>query len=151
MWRKKTQLRLPVNLKTQKVISKSEKKLSRLEAQFLRNPKSECERISVFSISEAWVSSPPPLVGFFSAACCGSLLAFVVTAPCGFLLRRPLWVSARLRCRRPLWVSSPPLWVSALSFVVFAVMISAEMREKTEMRSQRDRGKKKVNSSRIKQ
>ena len=47
MWRKKTQLRLPVNLKTQKVISKSEKKLSRSEAQFLRNANSECERISV--------------------------------------------------------------------------------------------------------
>uniref|UniRef100_A0A2N9EUA1 phosphoenolpyruvate carboxykinase (ATP) n=1 Tax=Fagus sylvatica TaxID=28930 RepID=A0A2N9EUA1_FAGSY len=108
-------------------------------------------------------SSSPPLVGFFFAALCGSLLAFavaalcgfllrrcgsllafVVAAPCGFLLRRPLWVFARLRCRRPLWVSSPPLWVSALSFVVFAVMISAEMREKTEMRSQRDWGKKKV-------
>jgi hypothetical protein len=151
MWRKKTQLRLPVNLKTQKVISKSEKKLSRSEAQFLRNPNSECERISVFSISEAWVSSPPPLVGFFSATRCGSLLDFIVAAPCGFLLRRPLWVSTRLRCRRPLWVSSPPLWVSTLSFVVFAVMISAEMKEKTEMRSQRDRGKKKVNGSRIKQ
>ena len=53
--------------------------------------------------------------------------------------------------RRPLWVSSPPSWVSALSLVVFAVMISAEMREKTEMRSQRDRGKKIVNGSRIKQ
>ena len=114
MWRKKTQLRLPVNLKTQKVISKSEKKLSRSEAQFLRNPNSECERISVFSISEAWVSSPPPLVGFFSAARCGSLLAFIFAAPFGFLLRRPLWVSARLRCRRPLRVSSSPLWVSAV-------------------------------------
>ena len=151
MWRKKSQLRLPVNLKTQKVISKSEKKLSRSEAQFLRNLNSECERISVFSISEAWVSSPPPLVGFFSVARCGSLLAFVVATPCGFLLRRPLWVSARLRCLRTLCVSSPPLWVSALSFVVFAVMISTVMREKTEMRSQRDRGKKIVNGSRIKQ
>ena len=118
MWRKKTQLRLPVNLKTQKVISKSEKKLSRSEAQFLRNPNSECERISVFSISEAWVSSPPPvvglclpsslppLVGFFSAALCGSLLAFAVAALCGFLLRR----CGSLLC--PSW-SSPswsPLW-----------------------------------------
>jgi hypothetical protein len=88
-------------------------------------------------------SQPFAALGFFSTALCGSLLVFVVAAPCGFLLRRPLWVSARLRRRRPLWVSSPPLWVSALSFVVFAVMISAEMREKTEMRSQRDQGKKK--------
>jgi hypothetical protein len=47
MWRKKTQLRLPVNLKTQKVISKSVKKLSISEAQFLRNQESESERISV--------------------------------------------------------------------------------------------------------
>ncbi len=73
MWRKKTQLRLPVNLKTQKVISKSEKKLCRSEAQFLRNPNSECERISVLLLlleqTHVWfllIDTPP---NWFSSNC----------------------------------------------------------------------------------
>ena len=51
--------------------------------------------------------------------------------------------------RRPLWVSSPPSWVSALFLVVFAVIISTEMREKTKMRSQRLNGSRKKQLHRL--